>query len=341
MQIESELLLIIRSVREHMSETQKYCVGIDLGGTFIKFVALGRDFRPGPTLQLPTPVQEGPDGVAKRMVAGLEQLMQSQRLSREDVLGVGIGAPGPLNLADGIVVAMPNIPGMENVPLRDLVSEGAGIPAVLENDANAAAYGEFLCGAGLGARHMVLVTLGTGIGGGIIIDGKIYHGANTFAGEIGHIIVDPEGEECGCGQKGCLERYCSATYIAKRAERMIRQEGRTGKLAELLRDNGAITARDVQLAAEDGDKFASEVWDSGMYFLALGCVNICRLLDPDRIVFAGGMAKAGDGLLGPVRKHFKQLHWSLTDILTKIEIAGLGNDAGVIGAAGVAWNAFD
>lgn len=318
----------------------KSCIGIDLGGTFIKFVAVDGDSKPGPVIQLPTPVADGPDGVSSQMVAGVRQLMEAQSLAEEDVLGVGIGAPGPLNLADGIVVAMPNIPGMEDVPLRDLVSAGTGLPAALENDANAAAYGEFMCGAGVGTENMVLLTLGTGIGGGLVLGGKIYHGTNTSSGEIGHTIIEPGGEKCGCGQFGCLERYCSAAFIAKYATDLVEQGGRTGVLATRLAEAGEITAKDIQQAAAAGDPMADEVWDRGMRYLALGCVNICRVLDPDKIVLAGGMTKAGDGLMTPLMEHLRRLHWSLTDVLTTIEIARLGSDAGVIGAAGVAWDAF-
>jgi len=318
----------------------KSCIGIDLGGTSIKFAAVDGDFRPGPVLQLATPVEEGPPGVSAQMVAGVRQLMESQNLSAGDVLGIGIGAPGPLNLTDGIVVAMPNIPGMEDVPIRDLVSGGTGLPAALENDANAAAYGEYMCGAGVDTKNMVLLTLGTGIGGGLVLGGKIYHGTNTAAGEIGHSIVVPGGETCSCGQLGCLERYSSAAFMAKYATDLVEQDGRTGALADRLAEAGEITAKDIQQAAAAGDALADEVWSRGMYHLAVGCVNICRWLDPDKIVLAGGMTKAGEGLMKPLMEHFRRVHWSLTEPLTTIEIAKLGSDAGVIGAAGVAWDAF-
>ncbi len=255
------------------------------------------------------------------------------------MVGVGIGAPGPLEISRGVVVAMPNIPGMENCPLRDRVVEGVGLRAVLENDANAAAYGEFIAGAGKGTRDMVLLTLGTGVGSGIIIDGKVLHGTHEIGAEFGHMIVQPCGEPCGCGQAGCLERYCSATFMAMRARRQVEQ-GRESILADVLRKTGQINSRDVQDARKAGDKLAAEVWDQAMMYLALACVNITRILDPDQIVLAGGMVNAGEDLMAPLRAHYQALHWSLTPIRSPVVIATLGSDAGVIGAAGVAWQTF-
>ena len=318
----------------------RWCIGIDLGGTFIKFGLLDESLRPGGTLRLPTPAGEGAAAVLRQMIAGAGQLMSQEKLAARDVAGVGIGAPGPLRISEGVVLAMPNIPGMENVPMRDRVGEALGLPAVLENDANAAAYGEYICGAGKGAGDMVLLTLGTGVGSGIVIDGKVLHGAHEIGAELGHMIVVPDGEECGCGQRGCLERYCSATYIAQRAARLVEKEGRKSSLTRALKEKGAISSKDVEDAHKAGDKLAEEVWDQAACCLALGCVNICRTLDPERIVLAGGMAKAGDELMGPLMKHFRRLHWRLTEPRTTISLSRLGNDAGFIGAAGVAWQAI-
>lgn len=318
----------------------RFCIGIDLGGTFIKFVAMDADNKAGELLQLPTPPEGGGEALAAQMAAGAEQVMETQGLSRDDCAGVGIGAPGPLSRSRGVVIATPNIPGMIDVPMRDMVAGRLSLPATLENDANAAAYGEFLCGAGQGARDIVLLTLGTGVGSGIIIDGKILHGRHEIGGEIGHMIVDPGGEQCGCGQRGCLERYCSATNLADYAMRLIRDEGRQSSLKAKMAEAGSIDSKDIQEAAFAGDDLAAEVWDRGAYYLAVGLVSICRIFDPDKIILAGGMTKAGDRLMKPVREHFGRLHWSLTEPKTEVCIAALGNDAGAIGAAGVAWQDF-
>jgi len=320
-----------------MSANDKYCLGIDLGGTNVRFVLLDATNQPSEVFQLRT--VSGRDELVKQMVCGARKLMADHGLGPEDVLAVGIGSPGPLSPSKGIVIETPNLPDMANMPLRDLVSDGLGIPAALENDANAAAYGEYICGAGRGARDMVLLTLGTGVGSGIVIDGRILHGAHEVGGEIGHMIVHPEGEPCGCGQKGCLERYCSAGHMADRARRMIEQ-GRTGLLAAKLGQTGRITAKDILEAHLAGDAFATEIWDSVAYYLAIGCVNICRIFDPDRIVLAGGLTNAGEHLIEPLLEHFTRQHWSIADIKNTIELAKLGTDAGAIGAAGVAWSVF-
>jgi glucokinase len=315
----------------------KHYIGVDLGGTFIKFITLDSQRRAGKTLQLPTP--RGADAVIDQMVAGARKVMEVNGLSPAQVGGVGIGAPGPLDLKNGIVLDMPNLPGFRNVAIRDRVSAGLGLPAALENDANAAGLGEYLCGAGQGRGDMVLLTLGTGVGGGIVIDGKVLHGYHDVGAELGHMIVVPGGEPCGCGQRGCLERYCSATFMAQRATREM-QAGRASSLAKVLATAGAIDAKDINDARKAGDALAAEVWSQGVLYLAIACVNICRILDPDEIVLAGGLVKAGDDLLLPVREQFAKLHWTVAQPKTRISIATLGNDAGAIGAAGVALLAF-
>ncbi|MHC4986198.1 MAG: ROK family protein [Planctomycetota bacterium] len=319
---------------------KRTCLGIDLGGTYIKFGLLDADRTPGATLQLPTPTGEGSDGVVRQMIAGAEQALAEAGLHRDDLLGIGIGAPGPLDLDAGVVIAMPNVPGMEDAPLRDRLSEAFGCRAVLENDANAAAYGEYVCGAGKEARDMVMVTLGTGVGSGIVLDGRVLHGAHGIGAELGHMIIEPDGEVCGCGQRGCLERYCSATYIGRYAAGRIR-DGEASSLAAVLAKTGELTAKDINVARRDGDALAAEVWQRGAYYLALACVNICRIFDPDEIVLAGGMILAGDDLMAPLVAEYERLRWSLTPRQTDIAFSTLGADAGVIGAAGVAWQAFD
>ncbi|MDY6913338.1 MAG: ROK family glucokinase [Planctomycetota bacterium] len=318
----------------------KYSIGIDLGGTFIKFCLLDEARRARGVFQLPTPADGGPDAVIEHMIGGGRKLLRDNKVARSDIIGVGIGSPGPLDLKDGIVLEMPNIAGFKNVSLRDRVGGGLELPAALENDANAAAFGEYICGAGAGAGDMVLLTLGTGIGSGIIVDGKVFHGYHGIGAELGHMIIVPEGEPCGCGQKGCLERYASATFISQAATHRLRSENCRSVLQDVLKRKGAIDAKDIQDAAGAGDAFAAEVWNRVAYYLALACVNICRIFDPDEIVLAGGMAKAGDDLVSPLHAHFKNLNWTLTAPTAKIVLARLGNDAGVIGAAGVAWQEF-
>ncbi|MFP4354930.1 MAG: ROK family protein [Phycisphaerae bacterium] len=319
----------------------EFCIGIDLGGTFIKFGLLDDSNQRRGIFQLPTPAADGAHAVVEQMVVGVKKLLANEKIASREVTGIGIGAPGPLSISQGVIHAMPNIPGMDGCPIRDRVAAGTSLPAVLENDANAAALGEALCGAGRDVESMILLTLGTGLGSGIILNGRILHGDNEIGGEMGHLIVEPGGELCGCGQRGCLERYCSARFLAEHARRQIAKEKSDGPLAAVLAEKGRIDARDVNEARKAGDELAQRVWQRAARFLAIGCVNLCRLFDPSRIVLGGGLTRAGEDLLDPVREHFADLHWSLTARMTKIVLAEMGNDAGVIGAAAAAWQAFD
>ncbi|MDP6637193.1 MAG: ROK family glucokinase [Phycisphaerae bacterium] len=316
------------------------CVGIDLGGTFIKFVATDRQGGASEIFELPTPTDRGPEGLVEQMVRGARTLIDQSTEAGDRVIGVGIGSPGPLDLAAGVVIATPNIGGMTNVPLRDMVSEPLGLPVVLENDANAAAYGEYISGAGKDADDLVVLTLGTGVGGGIVIGGEVLHGAHEIGAELGHIILVPDGAPCGCGQRGCIEQYCSAKFMADRTMARIAAEKPQTALNAIMESKGSIDAKDINDARADGDSFAAEAWDQTARYLALGCVSLTRIFDPDKIVLTGGMAKAGADLIEPVRAHFIDLHWDMTEIKTEVDIATLGSDAGSIGAAGVAWRRF-
>ncbi len=314
----------------------KQCVGIDFGGTFCKFVLLDENYKAGEVFQLPTILDNGTDGLVGQMVAGARKAIEIAKAAGDEVVAVGVGSPGPLSPSKGMIYALPNIPGIRDFHIREAIQSQVGIPAALENDANAAAFGEFLCGAGQGLSDMVMLTLGTGVGGGIIIGGKIHHGAHEVGAELGHIVVVPGGIDCGCGQTGCMERYCSARYLAENTVRRM-EEGSASSLSAILADKGEIDAKDINEARRAGDELAVEMWDEMTRFLALGCISICRILDPQRIVLAGGMVKAGNDLLDPVKEHFKKLDWSMTKQVTEITIAALGSDAGAIGAAGVAW----
>ena len=318
----------------------RVCIGIDLGGTFIKFALLDESMSLAGALQLPTPASAGPDGVIETMISGATELLDREGISSGDVVGVGIGSPGPLDLDAGVVIGTPNMSDFVNVPLRDRVGDGLGIQTVLENDANAAALGEYLCGSGKGADMMVMLTLGTGVGGGIVIAGNLTRGAHGIGAEPGHLIVEPDGEQCPCGQRGCLERYASASAVARYARQLIEQENRKSILTEVLTRKGDLDAADVNEARRAGDALAAEAWDRAISYLAVGCVSITRLLDPDLIVLGGGMAKAGDDLTEPLRRHFTRLHWTIDTQKTVLALASLGNDAGVIGAAGNAWKQF-
>jgi glucokinase len=333
-------------------------LGLDMGGTNVK--AGITDDQGNLLVKLSVPTGAGgrdlaPDKVIARMVDAGKQALEKANLKVSDVAAAGVLAPGQAKLSQGVIVASANLPLWKNVKLRAKVSKGLGIPAVLENDANAAAYGEWWAGAGRGKSgstkkltNLFMFTLGTGVGGGLVYDSKVVHGAFDFATEVGHMIVLPEGspnrELCGCGQRGCLETICSASATGRRATRQLEQHKKLRKkssLGQVYKSAGAVTAADVAQHAKAGDKLALEVWNQSCYALAIACINVCHFIDPQMIVLAGGMSQAGTFLTDTIHKHFNNEWWTMTPPTAKIALAKLGNDAGVIGAAGVAKDAAD
>lgn len=309
----------------------RFSVGIDLGGTNIKAGLVDAEHNVLRRISVETRAHEGYVRVLGRLADVATQLMVASGLERSDLVGVGLGAPGPINHADGIILAAPNMPEWVDIPVRDDLHRELDLPVVLENDANAAAYGEFVAGAGRACRHMTLLTLGTGIGGGIIAEGRILVGHFGNAGEIGHLIVQPGGRACPCGQKGCLERYASAQAVAERYSEALAAESRPAPTGAA--DDLEITSQKVLRAAQQGDPIAAQVWDECCSYLALGCVAIQHLLNPQRIVLSGGLMNVGELLLGPVRRHFEATTWNAARDGPEILPASLGNDAGIIGAA--------
>ena len=310
--------------------------GVDLGGTNIVVGMVTEDGRSlyGLASQ-PTPVSEGPDAVIARIATMVRDAVTASRaLVRDsvDVLGVGIGAPGPLDTARGIVHLAPNL-GWRNVPLRDRVSAATGLPAALDNDANCAVFGEWWRGAAQGARIVVGITIGTGVGGGIVIDGKLFHGASDAAGEIGHTTIDSTGRRCKCGNYGCLEAYASGPAIASRAVEGIE----AGEPSDIPRHVGGdltkVTAQTVYEAARDGDAFALEVVKDTARFLGTGVANLINIINPEVVVVCGGVTLAGDHLFEPLRAEVKRRAFKPAADACRIVPGALTGTAGVYGAA--------
>ena len=316
-----------------------YLLGIDLGGTNIKIGCFDTALKLIGKISVPTDAEMGPDFIVDKFYCASEELLKQNDLSLADVCAVGIGSPGSVNLTEGVVAAAPNLPLFKNVPLKEMASRRLGKPAILENDANAACWAEHIIGAGKGSDHMILLTLGTGIGGGIITDGRLIHGPSGGAAELGHLIIYPDGRLCGCGQNGCVEAYASANSTAARATETVRG-GVRSSLETPLKEHGKITCKDVFQHAGHGDAVAKEVVEGTAKALALLCVQLANVTDPESIVFAGGMIAAGDALLGPIRRFYKQ---TIGHVFNKgsLEIcfAALGEDAGIIGAASLALTA--
>ena len=313
----------------------RYTIGIDLGGTNIKGGVCDEQGRLCERHTVETQGAGGFEHVLGRMAGLVEELIRRAGLSKSQVGGVGVGSPGPLSHAQGVIYGAPNLPGFVNVPLRDRFADATGLRVVLENDANAAAFGEFAAGAGRDVRDMVLLTLGTGIGGGIVMDGQLWRGHFDNAGEIGHTIVVPDGRPCPCGQHGCLERYASAAAVADRLREAV-EAGEESVLRARVVAGDAYDARDVLQAMEGGDRLAARIWDETCYYLAVSVVNIQHMLNPELIVLGGGLINAGARLLDPVQAHFERLSWKVAPDAPRITLATLGTDAGTIGAAALA-----
>ena len=315
--------------------SEKYTIGIDLGGTNIKCAVCDETVTPLVRLSTETQADRGCEHVLERMVLLVDELLSKASLNRSDILGIGLGAPGPISYAEGMILNAPNLPGWVNIPLRQHFADATKLPIVLENDANAAAYGEFVSGAGRDVHSMVMLTLGTGIGSGIILDDIIWRGCDGSAAEIGHMVLVPNGRPCPCGQQGCFERYASAQAVAERYDEAVR-DSKTDSLALVSGLSESIDAQDVLRAIEAGDMLAARVWDETCRYLALGCVNIEHILGPELIVLGGGLANTGRRLLDPVRAHFRMLRWKMTHPALEIRPAALGPEAGTIGAAALA-----
>ncbi len=307
-------------------------IGLDVGGTALKCGLVDPHGRVLASSAIPTECAAGVDHVVRRMALIIKEMQAAAAAQRLRVLGVGLGLPGTLDRARGTVIAPPNLTGWRNVPIVERVQSATGLAAVLENDANNAAMGEYTCGAGRGARSMVLMTLGTGIGGGMVLDGKLWTGAMGNAGEVGHMIVEVEGRRCGCGQNGCLEAHASATATTARLIEAL-AAGEESSLRARLDRNEPITVEAIVNAASVGDPLCQHVWQETCRYLAVACVNLRHICDPELIILAGGMSAAGDALLDPVRQDVERLGSKTHGVTGEIRLARLGNDAGFIGSA--------
>ena len=314
-----------------------YYLGLDLGGTNIKagIVDEAGELRGRTELATQIDGDLSPEAVIARIMVAAKRACDEAKVKK--LGGAGVVSPGKASLEEGIVHRAANFPTWKDVPLREKLARALKLRVVLENDANAAAYGEYWAGFGKRKPETLLaITLGTGVGGGLIHHGKLVRGMTELAGEIGHMIVDPNGNGCNCGQRGCLETYCSAPATARRAMAALRKAPTRSSLVPLLEARGRLTAADVSAHAKAGDAVALEQWDITCRYVALGCLNALRLFDPDVLVLCGGMTNAKDQLLLPVTEHLQKMWWSIAPLQAKISLSRLGRDAGMIGAAGLA-----
>ena len=318
---------------------KKWILGVDLGGTNIVVGALPIDGGDGEVLGLrnvPTEAHRGAKFVVDRIV-GLIEETRDEVLSRmggqpDDFAGVGIGSPGPLDRETGTVINTPNL-GWRNFPLRDLIANAVGLPATLDNDANCATYGEWWLGAGRNVDTLIGLTLGTGIGGGIVLNGEIFHGVSDAAGEIGHMTIEANGRKCKCGNYGCIEAYASGPAIAARAIEGI-EAGAESLLPALV--NGKLedlTAATVYEGVVLGDPYANDVMRETAKLLGAGVANLINILNPEMIVIAGGVTRAGDHLFVPLRAEVRRRAFRAAEERCSIVPGELPGTAGVVGAA--------
>ncbi len=315
----------------------RFVLGIDIGGTNLVVGSVAED---GSAMVAsasePTHSEAGATDVVDRLVGLAERAIATTRREAPgaEILGVGVGAPGPLDTKRGIVLLTPNL-GWVNMPLRQLIHDRLGLPAALDNDANCAVLGEWWVGAARGARHAIGITIGTGIGGGLIIDGQLYHGASDVAGEIGHTTIDTEGRRCKCGNYGCLEAYASGPNIALRAVEEM-EAGAESRLRALVGgDLRKVTAQTVYQAAADGDELALEVVNDTAKFLGVGIGNLLNVFNPEVVVVCGGVTLAGDHLFEPLRREVARRAFKPAVTACRIVPGELAGTAGVYGAAKV------
>lgn len=308
----------------------KWLVGVDLGGTTIKVAFISMDGEIIEKWEIPT--DKSGERIVDDIAKAIDEKVKELGESKDKLAGIGMGAPGPVDLETGVIYRTVNL-GWKNYPLKDCLEKATGLPAAVENDANIAALGEMWKGAGNREKDLICITLGTGVGGGIIVNGEIVHGNSGAGGEIGHMqSVVKGGAPCNCGKTGCLETVASATGIARIAQEKIQVGGEGSQLKTLYEKNGSLTAKDVFDAAKKGDYLAMEVVEEVTMHLGLALATLASALNPAKIVIGGGVSKAGNFLIEKVRHYFQQFVFPEASS-AEIAIAALGNDAGVIGGA--------
>lgn len=312
-----------------------YYIGCDLGGTNLRAAVV--DIERGSVLSqqsVPTLAREGHDAVMARMADLIAQIIPSAGLSPADISGVGIGVPGVLDMEKGETLFLPNLPGTwPHVPLRDTIQRLTGLPTALLNDARSITYGEWKYGAGKGVDTVALLAIGTGVGGGLIINGKLHLGIGGTAGELGHITIDFNGPRCGCGNYGCLEVFASGPAIAAMGMKAVVQ-GLTTRIGEMCQyDLNRITPALITQAAEEGDAIAIDIYRQAGTYFGVAAAILCASIGPRRIIVTGGVARAGKFLLEPMDKTLRQRVFIMPVDQVQIVPGMLGDNAGVLGAA--------
>lgn len=314
----------------------KKLIGVDLGGTTIKFAILTDTGEVQQKWSLRTNILDDGRHIVPDIVESINHHIDIYGMTKDQFIGIGMGTPGTVNFANGTVKGAFNLNWRESQPVQELIEEGTGLKFVVDNDANVAALGERWKGAGNNSTDVVFITLGTGVGGGVIANDQLVHGAVGAGGELGHMNVQPGGYLCTCGNHGCLERYASATGIVQLAQDFAEQYVGNSKLSAMINDGEEITSKIVFDLAKENDYLAVKVAEKVGYYLGMASANVANILDPEFIVIGGGVSAAGDFLLDFVKDSFQEFAFPTVRESTKLKLAELGNDAGVIGAASLA-----
>ncbi len=311
-----------------------YYIGVDLGGTNIAAGLVDEDNNIVKKISVPTLPERGNDAVCADIAKLIEDLCKAHNITISDVAYAGIATPGAINSDTGMIDRACNL-YMEEYPIVERLAKLVPVKIYLENDANAAALGEAVAGAAKGAKYSVMITLGTGVGGGIVMNGKVYSGFNYAGGEFGHMVIEQGGVQCNCGRKGCWEAYSSATALINMTKEEI-EKSPDSLLAEIAKESGKVSGKTAFIAQRKGDEAGKRVVDKYIKYLGCGVVNVINLFQPDILCIGGGVSNEGDNLINPLLKEIENESFTKNiakERQTVIRIAQLGNDAGIIGAA--------
>ena len=311
---------------------KSHVVGIDIGGTKLAAVVADKDGNILQKVRKPTESEKGPQHAVQLLLGMVDEVLGLGELNRKDISGIGVSCGGPLDTKTGIIYSPPNLPGWDALPLKDMIESEFHIPTVIENDANASALAEARFGGGRGYDYVLYMTMSTGIGGGIVANGKIYHGANDSAGEVGHQILLPDGPLCGCGQYGCLEALCSGPSIARRAQEAIGDQPHTRILALVEGHLNHVRSEHVLQAAREGDALAMALVEETAYYMGWGIANLVNILNPQIVLLGTIAVAAGDLLLDPIRRTVTEMAMQRPLEAVKIMPAELGDSIGDLAA---------
>ncbi|KRL95645.1 ROK family glucokinase [Limosilactobacillus equigenerosi] len=322
--------------------TNKKLIGVDLGGTTIKFAILTAEGEIQEKWSIRTNVLDEGSHIVPDIIESINHHLDLYKMNKDQFIGIGMGTPGTVNRELGTVIGAYNLNWKTTQNVKEQIEAGTGLPFAIDNDANCAGLGEAWKGAGNDGDDVVFMTLGTGVGGGVVANGELVHGINGAAGEIGHMIVEPDhGYLCTCGNKGCLEQYASATGIVHLAQDATEEYEGDSPLKAAVDNGEEVTAKMVFDLAKEGDYLANTVVDKVCFYLGFAAANLSNTLNPESFVIGGGVSAAGDFLLDRVKTNFQKYAFPTVRTSTEVKLAQLGNDAGVIGAASLATKFAD